>query len=237
MNKSTSELLAVAALCVVLPACQSIAPVSVVSRNISEHDLNIAQKLGEAAPHTPVTFSSEHGLKEKTVTVGETYNAASGRVCRRLFDNDQQPLYQVVCRSETERWVLQKSLKVKTASYSVSSNSSSYVEALVSTKEIKANYKLLPEELPVASDYNLSEPIGSDRDVNVMNLSLDGNETLWSFSVRVTGNGENWETIAAVNNIEDALRMPALRLLSVPVSMLKNSYVETHVEPGKVIGQ
>lgn len=202
MKNATRNLFAMVVISYALSACQTVGEGRAVYESTSANKPGNAQKLGEAASGDTISLPSENGGTDQTVTVGDIYTAASGRECKRLFSVDGQPMNQVVCLNKAGKWVLQKSLRVKTTSYSVVPDVFSDPETVQPTIEVPASFS--------ASD--------------TTNISIDISETLWSFSHRVTGNGENWEKIADLNSIKDAWKMSGSRMLLVPRSMLTEVY-------------
>ncbi len=61
-------------------------------------------------------------------------------------------------------------------------------------------------------------------------LKLKVGETLWSFSRRVTGHGENWREIAKVNGIQDARTLSGGQDLGVPKVLIIESMLKAAIE-------
>lgn len=61
---------------------------------------------------------------------------------------------------------------------------------------------------------------GSDSS-DLVQRTLNANETLWKFAKRTTGNALNWETIAEINNITDTKTLAPGAQLNIPVALVR----------------
>ena len=193
-----------AALCLLLGGCASLE----TTQSPGEPDIpTVANTLGETAEGGVVEVeSTDFGVDR--VSIGTRYTAASGKICKRLFNAAQQELPRVVCQSANGEWYLQRSLGL------AKSNSLSQVTNNVVTR---------PETI-VNRSVSYDNEIDGDTDegdTDFVERQVQSGETLWSFAQRLTGNGFNWHQIAEANNIDDARLLDDNATLQIPTGLLK----------------
>ena len=186
-----------AALCLLLGGCASLE----TTQSPGEPDIpTVANTLGETAEGRVVEVeSNDFGVD--SVSIGARYTAASGKICKRLFNLAKQELPRVVCQSADGEWYLQRSLGLAKSNSQVSNNIVTRPETIVNRSESYDN--------------------DIEGDTDFVDRQVQSGETLWSFAQRLTGNGFNWHKIAEVNNIDDARLLDDNATLQIPTGLLK----------------
>jgi len=192
----------------------------------------IATALGESAEGRVLTLDDPE-LGNDKVSTGSPYQAASGKICKRLYNAaNNELLPRVVCQSTNGEWYLQRSLSL------VKNNSTR--RASVPTTIVSAQaIGIVRDDTKLANDsdgesasdianYQVDTQV-IDQAINQENQThnstvkrqVENGETLWSFTQRLTGSGFNWHQVAEVNNIDDARELEDDAILLVPVGLLK----------------
>lgn len=161
------------------------------SAPVSTQNTDVAARIGKATVGSVVTLPNENPLGVASLVVSDTYTSASKRVCRRMRSLDGRVLSRVACQRSSGLWYLSRSLKNRAA------------QGILDTAASLSNIVVVPAS-------SISE---------IIMLRLRENETLWSFSERVTGSAQNWSAIARHNAVDDASTLEAGVLLRVPAEL------------------
>lgn len=192
-----------------LAGCQSTGQVQAVqAQAMAINSQNPVLQLAAAAPFTLVRLKEGNQLGLSAVMTGPRYRSASGRICKSLLNRLRLPVGQLVCNKGKNSWYVQRALSL--TSREDFSNSESIVAAADIHPALPVNYTTA---ISVESNRN-SQVLAHDQtsieitpaDSSLL-VSLEENETLWSFALRVTGDGQNWRAIAEDNGIDDATKI------------------------------
>lgn len=156
-------------------------------------------------------------LEGTTWVVERTYVAASGRVCKRLRDGNEE--IRVGCQNQTKGWYLRKPL-IQSASNTMAARQPSQALEMTDVSETIDLDDIAVEvgEGELSMESSAVEMV--DVDVPTEPHTVRENENLWRFSKRVTGNALNWEKIAAFNQLDNASAISAGQTLLVPSDLL-----------------
>ena len=215
--------------CAGVSACQTVDPARSEYQNSKPNNniINEVQRLGASNPGEQVTLSSGNA-EERLVTTGRSYSAASGRICKPLFNSNNRSLNQVVCKIDQGNWELQRQLSEITTllseeKNSVADNLTANVNSNSFVSKSKPQASIIAEPVAELDEFSMSKKNNSSNSV-LTSITRDTSETLWSFSKRVTGRGENWQALAEINHIDDVRKLKPINSLKVPVSLLSDEY-------------
>ena len=220
--KTALSLLTVATL--VLTGCATTQTVEPLSQPQQASSI-AADRIGSALLGTRVDLADIDTELGSEVFVHSEYTAASGNVCRR-FNNEDSQFMRVACRSSSDSWYLQRSLNPEDFSSGPRLMSETTLPAIRVLRSLNGSSDsdiVSPDGTESGSMVDTADPVEVIvSDVNdVTEHSLEAGETLWSFSVRTTGSGANWQQIAALNGIDDARQVESGQTLLVPSDLIR----------------
>lgn len=162
-----------------------------------------------------MSVTQEHSVAPmmSNAQIQSTYTAASGRQCQRMLSLDDTVPDFIRCQRKNGEWYTVRSLLLPGPSASLAKAAAPDAisqETLVS----------VGQDLP-ASDKDLS--LNRHDASGPVYRELLPDETLWSFSRRVTGNALNWKSIAEFNELENEHVLSGGQSLAVPARLLKES--------------
>ena len=190
-----------------LAGCASFGKPAVIPEAVVEADPN-AQLIGSTSAGLSFVAEARGVLgnsTQNTITVVKQYTAASGKLCKKFTTSDSPDSLRVACMESDGSWKIYRSLdRIKQASFAV-------LEHEFDDNEIElAQARSITSIVPI----DISKPI--DSPVESSSAIVLAGDTLWNFSKRETGRGENWRRIATFNNITEPYRILVGNELLIP---------------------
>lgn len=205
-----------------------------------------ASALGSAQVGDSMVLPAGNELGASTATVIKEYNAASGRLCRRIQLDNASGSIRIVCMKSDGQWDMPRALDqrafqqlpIENKFVAVPIDNAQQVgKTLVTVPEIETAQVPAPAtsafesvstensdvvkqvEAAAATDVVLIEASANNPASQLREVALG--ETLWKFSKRVTGNALNWSMIADYNDIDDARTVSSGMVLKIPAHLLR----------------
>lgn len=170
--------------------------------------------LGQANVGEPLVLPSGNDLNALEATVLSEYDAASGKVCRRVELGQSSGDVRVICLGKDKKWTLTRVLDSQAFRQLTNNETLAVVEPVATERAVDASNE--PTNVELISIVTAS---ALDTESHLREVALG--ETLWKFSKRVTGNALNWNAIAEINQIDDARTVTAGMVLQVPAHLLR----------------
>lgn len=218
MNSKVTRPLLAALAVLALSACASAptaTPSIATSSSQPVQSSRLGTLIGRAQIGSRVPLPSGNSLRATSARVLHEYPAASGRTCRRIaLDNDLEtrPRERIVCHRGKGQWTLTRAL-IPTPDVA-KPRPLVTVDPLVSADTAAEDVPV--QDLPMPASTRVVQS-GNE----LTEVRLEGDETLWAFARRVTGNALNWQAIADANKIDDATSVSADQRLMVPKALLR----------------
>ena len=198
----------------VLTGCATVAGPTQTGSAAVIHDPN-AQLIGSAAAGQSF-IAQGHGVLansgSETITVIKQYPSASGKICKKFTVSNAPDAVRVACQNSDGSWKIYRSLAgVKQPSYPTLGLNTN--DGAVTPASLQAS----TSSLASGNTLNAVKPVAAS------SAYVLSGETLWKFSKRVTGRGDNWRRIAAFNNIEEPNRIRAGYEIRIPENLISGS--------------